>query len=138
MLGSDLKGYLFALLMADAQASGYKIEYIGKYEACPESYYKIALFIESEEALTEPESIGFHFYRQNTNGTWSHKLGAYRGTTPETSGGVSKNDVDDKLIFDPEAANRNVKSEGGISSLEDYNVFVGYFAVVPINKLFVE
>ncbi|ECJ2543104.1 RHS repeat protein, partial [Salmonella enterica subsp. salamae] len=59
---------------------------------CPDGYHKIALFI----ALGKD----FHFYRQDSNGTWSHK----RGT-----GEISNIDAVGNIINDPDKAVRSYK-----------------------------
>lgn len=54
----------------------------------------------------------YHFYRQNRNGTWSHKMG---------EGSVRTYDRDGNTIYNPETCNRG-----------KYDKFVGFFIIRPI------
>lgn len=85
----------------DAYYTGGIFYAVGRYEACPSGTYKVVL-------VTDP-GWDYHWYRQNPNGTWSHKPGTTAVTNVDGSGA---------LISDPYVANR-----GG------YTNFVGYFAV---------
>jgi hypothetical protein len=76
---------------------------VDRYEVCPQGTYKIAL-------VTAP-NIDYHWYRQDSDGLWSHK----QGTAP-----VSRTDESGNLIFDPKIADRG-----------EYTEFIGYFAVTP-------
>jgi len=76
----------------------------GRYEACSAGTYKVAL-------VTAP-GWDYHWYRQNPNGTWSHKM----GTSP-----VADVDASGAQILDPQTANRG-----------EYTNFVGYFAVQDV------
>ncbi len=116
----------YRMLKADGAEYGFYVYPINRYEKCPEGYYKVALFVAS---ITDPTEKEFHFYRQNQNGTWSHKLGAY--TSEEGTGVVSLVDAAGKLIINPEECNRNVETDMGIHNLADYPYFMGYYAINP-------
>ena len=103
-------------LLVVAEDHGFYVQEIEKYQECPNYYYKIAFFLALEGDSVE----GFHFYRQNRNGTWSHKQG--------TLGTVTKNDVSGSIIFDPENSDRDFPSP-----MKNYNLFVGYYAVNPVH-----
>ncbi len=82
---------------------------IGRYETCPSNSYKVALVVD-----TTGEQHDYHWYRQDSDGLWSHK----QGTTP-----VKRTDDAGELIIDPYFAERG-----------EYTNFVGYFAVTPWNR----
>lgn len=50
---------------------------------CPKNYYKGALYIEPNRA--------YHFYRQDSDGTWSHKDGLSRSTRRDAKNRIIKN-----------------------------------------------
>lgn len=87
-------------------------------QKCPAHTSKIALVVDPNE--------DYHFYRQDTNGLWSHKPGGM----PVTNLDASK-----KKIHDPALANRNYKEEG--SDL-DYDTFCGYLCVPRDRTLFIK
>ena len=60
----------------------------------------------------------YHFYRQNSDGTWSHKPG---------NTDVTKYDSSGKIIMDPRKANRYAAYD------INYNLFVGFYIVKPLN-----
>jgi hypothetical protein len=64
-------------------------------------------------ALVVDPNRDYHWYRQNPDGSWSHKRGHTAVTNVDASG---------RLIWDPEAANRNYGSY-------NYSAFGGYFCV---------
>jgi hypothetical protein len=76
---------------------------------CPAHTSKIALVVDPDE--------DYHFFRQDSNGMWSHKPG---GTA------VTNLDANDKLIYDPQLASRDYTNSG--SSL-DYDTFCAYMCV---------
>lgn len=82
-------------------------EPIGRNEKCKEGWYKVALVFDPGH--------DYHWYRQNPDGTWSHKPGLNPVTNLDASG---------KTIFDPEKCNR----VGG-STLGNYPYFYGYFEI---------
>ena len=84
-------------------------------EKCPKNYYKGAM-------VTDPGNT-FHFYRQNKDGTWSHKP----GTLP-----VIDTDSDGKVIYVPHFANRDYSSEKRKKPI-NYTNFCHYYCI-PSNK----
>ena len=82
---------------------------IERYEVCPEGSYKVALVIYPYE--------DYHWYRQDSDGFWSHKLGA---------NAVKRTDESGNLIIDPQTADRG-----------PYTQFIGYFYVSPWNRYYV-
>ncbi|MDR1753377.1 MAG: hypothetical protein LBR74_00520 [Eubacterium sp.] len=93
----------------DALAINGNFTAIGKYETAPSGTYKVALVVDPY--------VDYHWYRQNPDGTWSHKPG---GTE------VVNVDNSDNTIYDPQYADRNNESWG-----LNYSVFLGFFAVEP-------
>ena len=77
-------------------------------------YYKIALVLDED-----PNDNDYHFYRQDCNGIWSHKLGTNDITNKDSSG--------DK-IHNPKIANRNYTDKDNLDG-HHYNQFCGYFKV---------
>ena len=88
---------------------------INRYEICPVGTYKIALLLDSEGT-----SHDFHFYRQNSDGTWSHK----QGTLP-----ITNLDFNGNIIADPKLCSHYFNTGNDVN----YNVFAGYYAVSPMN-----
>ena len=78
-------------------------------DKCPPHTSKIALVVDPDE--------DYHFFRQDSNGLWSHKPG---GTS------VTNMDADDKLIYDPQLASRNYLGSG---SKLNYDTFCAYMCV---------
>lgn len=76
---------------------------------CPARTSKIALVVDADE--------DYHFFRQDSNGMWSHKPGG----TP-----VTNVDADGRLIYDPKLANRNYDKKG---SKLNYDIFCSYMCV---------
>jgi hypothetical protein len=74
--------------------------------ACPRGSFKVALVINPT-----PGSNDYHWYRQDSNGNWSHKPGGTDATNVDNSGNP---------IVDPRTADR-----GG------YTTFCGCFCVDP-------
>lgn len=83
---------------------------------CPKGYYKGALVIEKNKT--------YHFYRQDRDGSWSHKP----GTLP-----ITKKDADGNDIYVPHLAgmNYNKLKNGGIN----YDTFCNYLCV-PANNVY--
>lgn len=78
----------------DAGGGAYDIK--DEYQPCKKGMYKIMLFV-----ALDPEHQDFHFFRQDKDGTWSHKQGwGY---------GPSKLDAGGKVIFNPRKSNLNYK-----------------------------
>lgn len=95
--------------------AAYNFEYdtIGKYDECPENYYKVDLVIDST-----PINSDFHWYHQNSNGTWSHKLRNFP---------VSKYDYNGNIIFNPKNCDRRSLSN-------NYTKFIGFYQIKLNNQ----
>lgn len=93
--------------MVELDANNYNFDFkpIGKYEKCDIGYYKVALVVDPGN--------DYHWYRQNQDGTWSHKSGGYPVTNVD---GLSN------LIYDPETCNR-------IYYWGNYTEFYGFYQV---------
>jgi hypothetical protein len=78
-------------------------------DRCPKETSKIAIVVDPKE--------DYHFFRQDTNGWWSHKPG---GTA------VTNKDSSKRPIYDPKLANRNYLIDGGHLN---YNMFCSYLCV---------
>lgn len=76
---------------------------------CPAHTSKIALVVDPDE--------DYHFFRQDSNGLWSHKPG---GTA------VTNLDANDRLIYDPAIASRDYTPNG---SKLNYDTFCAYMCV---------
>ena len=96
---------------ADAAVLGFTFEEIDRDEYCPSGSYKVALVIAPGQ--------DYHWYRQNPDGTWSHKLGWYP---------VTIEDAENNIILDPETADRHHSVH--------YSLFAGYFEVTPLNNMY--
>ena len=94
----------------DSNKLGFVFTEIGRFEACPYGSYKVALVVATGQ--------DYHWYRQNSDGTWSHK----RGGLP-----VSNYDASGSNIYDPQLANRAYSNA-------NYSVFCGYYQVTPLNN----
>ena len=77
--------------------------------------YKIALVIDN---VTDKKD--YHFYRQDTNGLWSHKMGG---------NDISKVDARGNIIINPEYSDRDYSKNGEVEGEHDYNLFCGYFSI---------
>lgn len=91
------------------------IKPVGFLDKCPANYYKGAMVVDTGNT--------FHFYRQNTDGTWSHKPGVLPVTNVDASG---------KKIYVPHFANRNYQDPEDNTSIK-YDAFCGYYCI-PTNK----
>ena len=96
----------------DSEAMNFTFEEIGRDDTCTQGTYKIALVLDPGN--------DYHFYRQNPDGTWSHKPGTTEVVNTDASGNV---------IHDPQYANRNY---GTIN----YSIFIGYYKVTPLNYIY--
>lgn len=83
-----------------------KIKRINKTQKCGKEYYKGALVV--------APGRDFHYYRLNDDGVWTHKPG-YKPSTHL--------DASNKIITDPESANRDY---GGTLNYKD---FCGYVCI---------
>lgn len=84
-------------------------------QKCGKNHYKGAMVVDPEHT--------FHFYRQNIDGSWSHKP----GTLP-----VTNVDADNKHIYVPHFANRDYSNEKKSRKPINYTSFCGYYCV-PVN-----
>lgn len=91
--------------IADAEATGRIFQRAETDKACPSNTYKVALVI--------APGVDYHWYRQNPDGTWSHKPGHTEVTNEDASG---------KTIKDPQRADRNYNEIG-----VNYSEFGGYY-----------
>ena len=110
-------------IMYDSIEYGFTFIPVSKYETCPIGTYKIALVLDNYNYsgdIDDPD-CDFHFYRQNSDGSWSHKLGNSRVYSNDQVRGSMKK------IYDPKTCAKN------FSEYLNYNVFVGFFAVSPVN-----
>ena len=102
-------------------------------EKLPKDRYRIALFIDPDENRkgTKEHDQDYHFYRQDCNGTWSHKPGTNKVTNEDASGNA---------IIDPKKADRDYqkkcKRENGDDCDDEHNYseFCAYLSV-PLNSL---
>lgn len=85
---------------------------------CPPHTSKIALVVDPDE--------DYHFFRQDSNGFWSHKPG---GTA------VTNLDANDTLIYDPALASRNYHPSG---SKLNYDTFCSYLCVPRDRPLYLK
>lgn len=81
-----------------------------KSGVCPCNSYKISLFLDSNN-----DSKDFHFYRQDNNDKWSHKIGGLDATNKDASGNI---------ISDPLDADRNYTRFN-----KNYDELCGYYCV---------
>ena len=79
------------------------------YNKCPKNYYKGAMVVAPQHT--------FHFYRQNRDGTWSHKPGTMR---------VTDVDADNNKIYIPHYSNRDYSHK---PNKINYTDFCGYYCV---------
>jgi hypothetical protein len=78
------------------------IKELKKYIVCPKGYYLIAL-------TSKYDKTDYHFYRQDSNGLWSHKNSWRKATNKDAKG---------RLIRDPKKCDRR-----------NFTIFCGYFIV---------
>lgn len=103
------KSSVIAHVDLDLQMLGRTMEQATIDTPVPKGKWKIAIAISND---SEPQ---YHFYRQDADGTWSHKPGKMQATQLDASGHV---------ITNPETA------DGKYSGV-NYNVFCGYFIIGP-------
>lgn len=107
------KQHLVAAVQADFQkynsdfGTHLTFEEVGRFEECPKGTYKVALVSYFDD---------YHWYRQDSDGFWSHKP----GTTP-----VRLLDSSFNPIFDPYLAD-----------ISPYVNFLGFFAVTPWSNIY--
>lgn len=109
--GIQSKNDLLMLLDYDVNATdGTVLIKTTKYAICPSNTYKVAL-------VYDRDKNDYHWYRQNSDGTWSHKP----GRDPVTN-------VDDKgnPILDPEFAAKSYDTFVGFYYVKAFNVITSY------------
>lgn len=87
-------------------------------ESVNDDEYVVALVVDDKG-----DARDYHWYRQNPDGTWSHKPGW---------GLVTNKDAGGNVITDPQNANRNygpLQLLNGKTDTLDYSTWGGYFAV---------
>ena len=84
---------------------------------CKKGYYRGAM-------VADPGNT-FHFYRQNPDGTWSHKP----GTLP-----VTNTDADNKIIYAPHTANGDYTKPNDNDPI-NYTAFCGYYCIPTNNNM---
>lgn len=100
------KSFLEEMVQLDSENYDFTFIPVGKYEQCKPGSYKVALVIDP--------NTDYHWYRQNSDGTWSHKPG----------GDFVRNfDYQNNIIVDPELCDR--RSNGGLN----YTIFCGFYEV---------
>ena len=82
---------------------------------CPEGYYKGFLCVNGN-------GDDYHFYRQDKDGTWSHKPGSTEPTRFDASG---------KTITNPKKADRDYSGSGGIR----YDIPCTFFCVKNTSEI---
>lgn len=88
-------------------------------------HYKIALALDVEHKKKD-----YHFYRQDSDGLWSHKPGGNLATNLDAS---------DNIIRDPKTADRDysgnefTNDDGELEYGKNYKIFCGYYSI-PINS----
>jgi hypothetical protein len=83
---------------------------------CPKNYYKGAYVVDPDNT--------YHFYRANTDATWSHKP----GISP-----ISNVDSSKQPIYVPHFANRNYEEDENNDEAINYTNFCGYYCI-PTNN----
>jgi len=124
----ECKADILYYISCDAEAWGFTFEEVGQTQICDAGTYKVALVIDPKTSELDNNN-DFHWYRQNDDGTWSHKPGGCMVTNEDGDSGLPPDDRDDEedfVIFDPDTANRNNGSS-------NYSWFVGYFQVSPLS-----
>lgn len=111
---------LLSLIRQDAMSYGFGFYEIDRNSACSSGRYKVALFIDPYTG--DPgDASGMHWYRQNADGTWSHKNGSTDPLAEDWYG---------YTIYDPCDCFRGEYT--GTNGLW-YSDLVGYFEITPLN-----
>ena len=114
---------LLTNINADASVAGFTFGEVSRTEMCNPGTYKVALVVAPYNG--DPNyTPDYHWYRQNPDGTWSHKPGGRTVRDVDNSGDV---------IVDPTTADRyEVLSDGTIL---DYTHVIGFYEVTPIDRM---
>ena len=94
---------IIELVRADADIAGFYFEESDPRSTCPDGTYKVALVVDP--------GVDYHWYRQNPDGTWSHKPGHLEATDVDASG---------KPVYDPSVADRDY-------GFPNYTEFGGFY-----------
>ena len=92
--------------------TGFNFGPISEYSVCPTGTYKIALVLD-----LNPLDRDYHWYRQNSDGTWSHKPANFK---------VENWDYNGNPIYNPKYCDRRDSNTG-----HNYTVFAGFYYVSP-------
>ena len=103
------KSFLELMVGYDGVNYNFSFESISKSTKCSEGCYKVALVIAPNQ--------DYHWYRQNSDGTWSHKPG---------NGYAIKTDYQSQVIYDPQYCDRRYNYGGTVIN---YSVFCGFYQV---------
>lgn len=117
-LGPNRQGFFSCVdLVAAAKGDGMAATIPGT-DRCPAEHYRVALVV-----TTAPvPNADFHWYRDNGDGTWSHKA----GNTAVTNLDAPRNrTTPGNVIRDPRRANRDYRPVGGL----DYDTFCAFLCV---------
>lgn len=109
---------VLSVIQSDANILGFGFIKINAKDLYPNGMYKVAFVIDNQDLYGDPFGRDYHWYRQNSDGTWSHKPGTTR---------VRKDDYSNEIIMDPRKCNRDAGN--GLN----YNLFVGFYAIKPLN-----
>lgn len=88
------------LFREDCKFLNYEVRKSSLKETRKGKWWKVVCYFEKGD---------YHWYRQDSNGSWSHKLGHQK---------IKNVDKSDKVITNPETCNRG-----------DYNLLIGYFLI---------
>jgi hypothetical protein len=107
------------LCQTDASATHFSFTPCVRNDPCLAGTYKVALVIDPLEQGEDllPGNYDYHWYRQNPDGSWSHKPGL------DT---VRNFDRISDIVYDPQIADRIS------ATLPHYTWFIRYFAVNPL------
>ena len=108
---------------ADAITAGFTFKEVSRTEMCSNGTYKVALVV-APYTGDENYRADYHWYRQNPDGTWSHKPG---GRT------VRNVDNSEVIIWDPTSADRYEVLED--ETILYYSHVIGFYQVTPINNM---
>src|SRR3989338_8258957 len=89
------KDYVCGDMTQRIMADNKNILHSDHVSACPQGYRKVGLVIDPYN--------DYHFYRQEKDGTWSHKPGSQNAVNYDDSGNI---------IYDPSIADRNDERNG--------------------------
>ena len=78
-----------------------QIKIVNKNTPCPEGFYRVVLFLIKRFDNHHLTLNDFHFYRQDSDGFWSHKDGWRKATNKDKQG---------NLITDPEIIDNEIDS----------------------------